>query len=80
MAVTGFALACHNWVRCALGGRAEEVHKQSNYVLVDVTVCGSSRAVRGRLINRTQTSAPASSDTARWNELMAGTEAVLTII
>ncbi len=78
-------LSCHNWVTSALGGRAEEVHKQSNYVLVDLIVCYSSRPARGCLINSNETSAPGSFDTALphqpslWNELIAGRDVVLII-
>lgn len=58
------SLTCHNWVKYALGGRAEEEPKQSNYVLVYLVVCFSSRAARGCLINSNETTAPGSFDTA----------------
>lgn len=58
------SLRCHNWVGAALGGRAEEEHKQSNYVLVYLIVGFSSRTARGRLINSSETTAPGSFDTA----------------
>lgn len=79
------SVSCHNWVTSALGGRAEEVHKQSNYILVDLIVCYSSRPARGCLIKSNETSAPGSFDTALprqpslWNELIAGMDVVLII-
>lgn len=45
------SIHCHNWVTSALGGRAEEISKQSNYVLFDLIVCYFSRPARGCLIN-----------------------------
>lgn len=83
--VSQLSLSCHNWVTSALGGRAEEAHKQSNYILVDLIVCCSGRPARGCLINSNETSAPGSFDTALphqpslWNEPIAGMDVVLII-
>ncbi len=85
MTTSQLSLNYHNWAAFALGGRAEEVHKQSNYVLVDLIVCYSSRPAMGCLINSNETSAPGSFDTALphqpslWNELIAGMDVVLII-